>query len=274
MTESKKIKPTNLLSIESEVNRIRQKWNTHYKSQYLAAEKSTNEILAECKTAVDKIRTDKEEIKCLTKALKARGFKPNSASTLYHKMLTLVMSDAYDDKKRKSVSRWAKTLLIADSHGIKGNGLVTWIEKKGGINEIAYPEKNKVKKAEIRDQNIAIAETYFSDIANVDTSFTKTKTSPEYAGFVVMLGEVKPDYSVGILNYCQSESLINQILEQEGRKKETQNKVNQRKITKKETNKALVIDKMVKKVVKSHISPKVPVKSNPIHKKKVNEGER
>ena len=133
------------LNASRDVARLRKKWNTHYNGVFSAADLKTNEILAECKTCADKIRTNADESKSLTKALNDLGFKPNIASSIYHKFLTLVMSDTYDDTRRKSVARWAKTLLIADSHGITGDKLVKWIEENGGINEIAYPDKNKEK---------------------------------------------------------------------------------------------------------------------------------
>jgi len=219
MTKHKTRKALPRLSISSEVNRLRKKWNTHYNGMYLDTEKKTNEILADCKTAVDKIRSVKEELRGLDNALKALGYKPNSASTIYHKMLMLVMSDTYDDSRRKSISRWAKALLVADANGVTGAELVQWIEDNGGINEIAYPEKDKQKKVELREERIATAGTYFTELAKVEASLPASKGSPKQAGFVVMLGEVQPDFSVNVLRFYQGDSLINQLLEQEGKNK-------------------------------------------------------
>lgn len=246
---------------EAKVKSLQGKWELFLKNDATPYIRKENSMLSDVKILGDDIRKDKLQIKALNEFLTKQGIGYNSASSIYHKLLSLFLKNDKGDNKRGDVSRYAKAILIADAHGVSGKDLTTWLSAQGGIQKVAYPKEAAEKAKARKKEAIEIGTDYFELMEPIG-KVAKSRNKDYQAGLVLLVGNIEPDFSINILTTHRNQPMLDTVLEQVGKRDSTKKLIKQ--VSKKiaqvqiDTDMKKAVDQAVKK---SKVPPKtVPTK--------------
>ena len=118
--------------VHNQLDQLRNEWETFERDELAPVELKLTQILGKCKTLADKFRNGDYDKEHLNEALTNRNIGYNSSSTVYHKVIRLVVQGDSSSSTRSAVTKYAKVLRIAEANEVSGEELEQWICEKGG----------------------------------------------------------------------------------------------------------------------------------------------
>jgi hypothetical protein len=211
--DANKTVPTNALTAAQTVSQLalietkRQEWET---TAYRTSNQQLYAVLAECLSYGEELPV--AEAKQRTMDLEAhfalRGYTVKSNSPL----LTRVVKAVFGNVDRRRISTYSLVLRSAQQAGVAPNKLASWIEERGGIQEVKLSRSDtyvspKVKAAKAKSTmsalpNLAVAKDKLAELADGD--FVGSEC--------VLLAEQQADGSFHIKALTRSGTAVNAAL--------------------------------------------------------------
>lgn len=211
---------TALLSRIQELGTERQRWE---KTELLASNNRLYGILTGCAAIVLDYKGDEAAVYKIARQLK---LKVNAKTDLFLIIVKLVFGD--DDRRR--VSCYATVLRKADAADVAAEDLADWITENGGIEAIRLDGKKResVKASDRTSAQTATTESAPAPLSAEAKELIKAKRTPlltipadhlkekklENGRFVLMVGVVNDDKSLGVLSLTDEDRLLDAALQQ------------------------------------------------------------
>lgn len=179
------------------------------------------EILAGCFQLALEIKKDDEKAKELEKYLTENSVKPDSRSTVYHKVIRSVVGK----NQHSRVHRYGKVLKKAGSASVKPPDLAKWIEDREGIGKISEDNLPETKKSPVKaksqpDHNQqALIERGQRRLERCETlvKFSRIPSIPKDTKFVLLVGEISTSDKIDLKKFLPDQSALNDILSAAGK---------------------------------------------------------
>ncbi|TPH13936.1 hypothetical protein [Litorilituus lipolyticus] len=198
-----------ICTIESLIQ-TRNDWEVN---EYKSSNLKLYRLLDDCyqlATEFKKSSSAKNDIEAM---LKARKMQVRADDSILRKLLKLVFAS---DKRR--VSAYAKVVEVAISEKISPKELPRWIDEKGGIEEIRTANTKSGNAEEKINHGKVIAQK----LAPIST-IPQHEAITEQAGLVVLIANVKDDFSTEVLYSVNHQTVLNSALKELSRKEKTDN---------------------------------------------------
>ncbi|WP_353427256.1 hypothetical protein NHB34_08755 [Polynucleobacter sp. MWH-UH19D] len=197
------IKPANLELRSMEAKRIY--WED---GAFRTSNQALYQVLAECLVYSGELTVSMAKLRnaALANFYKERGYKYKEDTPL----VTRVVRAVFGDIDRRRISTYSLVLRQAQKENISCNNLASWIEERGGIQEIRLSRSPSFISA---SQKASVGKMYFEgkpDLGVVQSEFLSVEADPGFIGQAcVLLAEQQADGSFSVRAVIRNPSALN-----------------------------------------------------------------
>lgn len=175
---------------------------------YRTSNQALYQVLAECLAYSGELPVSMAKLRnaALATFYKERGYRYKEEAPL----VTRVVRAVFGDVNRRRISTYSLVLRQAQKECIAYADLSSWIEERGGIQEIRLSRSSTFVSA---TQKASIGKMYFeskSDFGAVQSEFLSVEADPSYIGQAcVLLAEQQADGSFHVREVIRNQSVLN-----------------------------------------------------------------